>query len=156
MWLCYLTMLLYHFIMLKKTLQVFNVPYKQSTVLQQHLQVSLLCFFCQYLPKYWQQEYKKIFKSPKFEGGSATVIENQKHWMVNEKSPKKHIQVLNNFEVSFHSVTVILCNVIITFHKLCTLIQMQTQKLVTITETIAQEALGIMLWELIPRFTAHL
>ena len=42
MWLCYFTMLLYHIIMLKKTLQVFNVPYKQSTVLQQHLQVSLL------------------------------------------------------------------------------------------------------------------
>ena len=45
MWLCYFTMLLYHFIMLKKTLQVLNVPYKQSTVLQQHLQVSLLWFF---------------------------------------------------------------------------------------------------------------
>ena len=42
MWLCYFTMLLYHIIMLKKTLQVFNVPYKQSTVLQQHLQVSPL------------------------------------------------------------------------------------------------------------------
>ena len=70
-----LTMLLYHFIMLKKTLQVFNVPYKQPTVLQQHLQVSLLW----YLLKYWPQEYKKIFKSPKFEGGFASVIENDKH-----------------------------------------------------------------------------
>ena len=45
MWLCHFTMLLYHIIMLKKTLQVFNVPYKQPTVLQQHLQVSLLWFF---------------------------------------------------------------------------------------------------------------
>ena len=57
---------------------------------------------------------------------------------------KNHIYVLNNFEVSLHYVTVILCNVIIPFHKLCTLIQMQTQKLVTITETIGQEALGII------------
>ena len=72
MWLCHFTMLLYHIIMLKKILEVLNVPYKQSTVLQQHVQVSLLW----YLPKYWPQEYKKIFKSPKFEGGSASVIEN--------------------------------------------------------------------------------
>ena len=47
--------------------------------------------FCQYHPKYWQHEYKKIFKSPKFKGGSASVIENEKHLMVNEKSPKNHI-----------------------------------------------------------------
>ena len=75
MWLCHFTMLLYHIIMLKKTLEVLNVPYKQSTVIQQHLYVSSLW----YLPKYWPQEYKKIFKSPKFEGGFASVVENYKH-----------------------------------------------------------------------------
>ena len=37
--------------------------------------ISTLVFY-RYLLKYWQQEYKKIFKSPKFEGGSASVIEN--------------------------------------------------------------------------------
>ena len=37
---------------------------------------TLIFVFSQYLPKYWHQEYKKIFKSPKFKGDSASVIEN--------------------------------------------------------------------------------
>ena len=59
----------------------------------------------------------------------------------------------------FCYVNVILCNVIITFHKLWPLIQIQTLKLLLITETIGQEALkhwalGIELWALISKFPA--